>query len=123
MGKQSIKANPSKVKAVLETKPSKSKKEVEAWMGSLQPWSVLPQKEAFNQMKQHLASLPAISAPETGGTPSIYISIAENTISTALIFERNKVQIPVYFFKTSKLAEIKYSSLKKKTCSSPSANG
>ena len=64
-------------------------------------------------MKQHLASLPAISAPETGGTTSIYLSIAENTISTALIIERNKVQIPVYFFKTSKLAEIKYSSLEK----------
>ena len=64
-------------------------------------------------MKQHLASLPAILAPEIGGTTSIYLLIAENAINTALIIERNNVQIPVYFFKTSKLAEIKYSSSKK----------
>ncbi|XP_022031135.1 uncharacterized protein K02A2.6-like [Helianthus annuus] len=77
VGKQSIKANPNKVKAVLETKPPRSKKEAE---------------EAFNQMKQHLASLPDIAAPETGELISVYLSVAKEAISAVLTIERDKVQ-------------------------------
>ncbi|KAJ0907707.1 putative ribonuclease H domain, reverse transcriptase, RNase H-like domain-containing protein [Helianthus annuus] len=65
-------------------------------------------------MKQHLASLPDIAASETGELISVYLSIAEETISAVLTIERDKVQVPVYFFsKTLKLAEIKYPLLEK----------
>ncbi|MFS7902843.1 putative nucleotidyltransferase, Ribonuclease H [Helianthus anomalus] len=84
VGKQSIKANPNKVKAVLEAKPPKTKKEVESLNGKLAALKRFTSKlaerslpfyktlkncsdrkdfkwteeaeEAFNQMKQHLAS-------------------------------------------------------------------
>ncbi|XP_022004609.1 uncharacterized protein LOC110902205 [Helianthus annuus] len=142
VGKQSIKANPNKVKAVLETKPSRSKKDVESLNGKLAALkrftSKLAEKslpffktlkgcsdkkdfkcteeaeEAFNQMKQHLASLPDNAAPETGDLVSVYLSVAEEAISEVLTIERDKVQVPVYFFsKTLKLAEIKYPPLEK----------
>ncbi|XP_076908621.1 uncharacterized protein LOC143565561 [Bidens hawaiensis] len=65
-------------------------------------------------MKQHLASLPAIAAPETGELISVYLSVAEEALCAVLNIERNKVQVPVYFFsKTLKLAEIKYPHLEK----------
>ncbi|XP_022004514.1 uncharacterized protein LOC110902082 [Helianthus annuus] len=89
VGKQSIKANPNKVKAVLETKPPRSKKEVESLNGKL---AALKPEEAFNQMKQHLASLPNIAAPETGELISVYLSVAEEAISAVLTSERDKVQ-------------------------------
>ncbi|XP_022030759.1 uncharacterized protein LOC110931682 [Helianthus annuus] len=47
---------------------------------------------AFNQMKQHLASLPDIAAPETGELISVYLSVAEEAISAVLTIERDKVQ-------------------------------
>ncbi|XP_022015096.1 uncharacterized protein LOC110914618 [Helianthus annuus] len=130
-------ANPNKVKAVLEAKPPKTKKEVESLNGklaalkrftsklaerSLPFYKILKNcsdkkdfkwtdeaKEAFNQMKQHLASLPDIAAPETGELISVYLSIAEEAISAVLTIEQNTAQVPVYFFsKTLKLAETKY---------------
>ncbi|XP_022019877.2 uncharacterized protein K02A2.6-like [Helianthus annuus] len=116
-----IKANPNKVKAVLETKPPRSKKEVESLNGKLAALkrftselaeSSLPffktlkgcsdkkdfkwteeAEEAFNQMKQHLASLPDIAAPETGELISVYLSVAEEAISAVLTIERDKVQV------------------------------
>ncbi|XP_022024628.1 uncharacterized protein LOC110924962 [Helianthus annuus] len=49
-------------------------------------------------MKQHLASLPNIAAPERG-----------ELISVVLTIKRYKARVPVYFFsKTLKLAETKY---------------
>ncbi|XP_022013915.1 uncharacterized protein LOC110913388 [Helianthus annuus] len=71
-------------------------------------------EKAFNHMKQHLASLPEIAAPETGELISVYLSVAEEAISAVLTIERDKVQVPVYFFsKTLELAEIKYHPLEK----------
>ena len=142
VGKQSIKVNPNKVRAVLEAKSPQSKKEVESLNGRLAALkrftSKLAEKslpffktlkgytdkkdfrwteeaeEAFNQMKQHLASLPTIAAPETGELISVYLSVAEEALSAVLTIERNKVQVPVYFFsKTLKLAEVKYPHLEK----------
>ncbi|XP_021991927.1 uncharacterized protein LOC110888724 [Helianthus annuus] len=67
-------------------------------------------------MKQHLASLPDITALETGELISVYLSVAEEAISVVLTIERNKAQVPVYFFsKTLKLAENKYPPLEKLT--------
>ncbi|XP_022040406.1 uncharacterized protein LOC110942953 [Helianthus annuus] len=126
VGKQSIKANPNKVKAILETKSPQSKKEVESLNGKLAAlkrftsklaerslpffktlqgctnkrdfkWTKEAEK-AFNQMKQHLASLPNIATPETGELISVYLSIAEEAISAVLTIERNKAQVLVYFF-------------------------
>ncbi|KAJ0558612.1 putative nucleotidyltransferase, Ribonuclease H [Helianthus annuus] len=142
VGKQSIKANPNKVKAILEAKPPKTKKEVESLNGKLAALKRFTSKlaerslpfyktlkncsdkkdfkwtdeaeEAFNQMKQHLASLPDIAAPETGELISVYLSVAEEAISAVLTIERNTAQVPVYFFsKTLKLAETKYPPLEK----------
>uniref|UniRef100_A0A251VBH2 Putative ribonuclease H-like domain-containing protein n=1 Tax=Helianthus annuus TaxID=4232 RepID=A0A251VBH2_HELAN len=65
-------------------------------------------------MKQHLASLPDIAAPETGELISVYLSVADEAISAVLTIERDKAQVPVYFFsKTLKLAETKYPPLEK----------
>ncbi|KAJ0489324.1 putative nucleotidyltransferase, Ribonuclease H [Helianthus annuus] len=142
VGKQSIKANPNKVKAVLEAKPPRTKKEVESLNGKLAALKRFTSKlaerslpfyktlkncsdkkdfrwtdeaeEAFNQMKQHLASLPDIAAPETGELISVYLSVADEAISAVLTIERDKAQVPVYFFsKTLKLAETKYPPLEK----------
>ncbi|KAJ0848795.1 putative nucleotidyltransferase, Ribonuclease H [Helianthus annuus] len=108
VGKQSIKANPNKVKAVLETKPPKTKKEVESLNGKLAALKRFTSKlaerslpffktlrgctdkkdfrwteeaeEAFTQIKQHLASLPDMAAPETGEVISVYLSVAEGLL-------------------------------------------
>ncbi|XP_035832888.1 uncharacterized protein LOC110876111 [Helianthus annuus] len=123
VGKQSIKANPNKVKVVLETKPPKTKKEVESLNGKLAALKRFTSKlakrslpffktlkgctdkkdfklteeadEAFNQMKQHLASLPDMAAPETGELISVYLSVAEEAISAVLTIEREKIQAQV----------------------------
>ncbi|KAJ0443499.1 putative nucleotidyltransferase, Ribonuclease H [Helianthus annuus] len=120
VGKQSIKANPNKVKAVLEAKPPRTKKEVESLNGKLAALKRFTSKlaerslpfyktlkncsdkkdfrwtdeaeEAFNQMKQHLASLPDIAAPETGELISVYLSVADEAISAVLTIERDKAQ-------------------------------
>ncbi|KAJ0501895.1 putative ribonuclease H [Helianthus annuus] len=65
-------------------------------------------------MKQHLTSLPDMAAPETGELISVYLSVPEEAISAVLTIERDKIQVPVYFFsKTLKLAETKYPPLEK----------
>ncbi|XP_022023379.1 uncharacterized protein LOC110923618 [Helianthus annuus] len=43
-------------------------------------------------MKQQLASLPDIAAPETGELISVYLSVAEEAISVVITIERDKVQ-------------------------------
>ncbi|XP_022042055.1 uncharacterized protein LOC110944716 [Helianthus annuus] len=120
VGKQSIKANPNKVRAVLEAKPLKTKKKVESLNGKLVALKLFTSKlaerslpffktlkgctdkkdfkwteeaeEAFNQMKQHLTSLPDMAAPETGELISVYLSVPEEAISAVLTIERDKIQ-------------------------------
>ncbi|XP_022042038.1 uncharacterized protein LOC110944696 [Helianthus annuus] len=92
VGKQSIKANPKKVKAILDTKSPQSKKEVERLNGKLAALKCFTSKELISD----------------------YLSVAEEAISSVLTTKRNKAQVPVYFFsKTLKLAEIKYPPLEK----------
>ncbi|XP_022004243.1 uncharacterized protein LOC110901768 [Helianthus annuus] len=90
VGKQSIKANPNKVRAVLETRPPKTKKEGCTDKKDFR-WTE-EAEEAFNQMKQHLASLPDLEALETGELISVYLSVAEEAISVVLTIERDKIQ-------------------------------
>ncbi|XP_021986816.1 uncharacterized protein LOC110883338 [Helianthus annuus] len=75
VGKQNIKANPNKVKAVLATKPPRSKKEVESLKGKL---------TALKRFTSNLAerSLPFFKT----------LKVAEEAISAVLTIERDKVQ-------------------------------
>ncbi|GKC80143.1 reverse transcriptase domain-containing protein [Tanacetum coccineum] len=54
-------------------------------------------KQAFKQLKQHLAKLPMLVAPKPKEELMMYLSTSYGAISSVLMIERDTVQTPVYF--------------------------
>nr|GEV36144.1 reverse transcriptase domain-containing protein [Tanacetum cinerariifolium] len=54
-------------------------------------------KQAFKQLKQHLAKLPMLVAPKPKEELIMYLSASHGAISAVLMIERDTVQTPVYF--------------------------
>ncbi|GKD24139.1 putative reverse transcriptase domain, ribonuclease H-like domain protein, partial [Tanacetum coccineum] len=70
--------------------------------------------EAFRRMKELLEALPTVTAPIKGETLIMYLVASEESISAALMAERGKKQIPVYFVsRTLQGAELGYPELEK----------
>jgi hypothetical protein len=108
-----IEANPEKIKAIETTRPSAHIKDVQKLTGSLSalsrfisrlaeralpffkllrksdPFSWTEEAErAFQELKQHLVSLPILVAPEPGEPLYLYIAAASEAVSMVLVAER-----------------------------------
>jgi hypothetical protein len=108
-----IEANPKKIKAIEAMRPPAHVKDVQKLTGSLAALScfisrlaerALPffkllrksgpfswteeAEQAFQELKQHLVSLPILAAPEPGELLYLYITAATEAVSMALVVER-----------------------------------
>nr|GEY82771.1 reverse transcriptase domain-containing protein [Tanacetum cinerariifolium] len=54
-------------------------------------------EQAFQQLKQHLSTLPLLAAPKPQEELIMYLSATHGAISAVLMTERETVQTPVYF--------------------------
>ncbi|XP_076931751.1 uncharacterized protein LOC143597010 [Bidens hawaiensis] len=64
---------------------------------------------ALLDLKQHLASLPALAAPQEGEVITVNLSAGREAISSVLIVECDKVQVPIYFISRAlREAELNY---------------
>lgn len=54
-------------------------------------------QRAFDQLKEHLAQLPAIYAPTPGEPLYLYLAATAHEVSAALVKEDDGVQKPVYY--------------------------
>lgn len=54
------------------------------------------QSQAFQQLKEHLKTLPLLARPEVGEILYLYIVVSGQALSAVLLREENKVQQPIY---------------------------
>ena len=116
-----IEANPDKIRAIQDMKSPTSVKEVQKLTGCVAAlgrflaksadkcssfFKTLKQskfewtseaEESFNQLKEHLSSLPKLVSPINGEILILYISVSEYSLSGVLVAEREKKQFPVYY--------------------------
>ncbi|GKA15121.1 reverse transcriptase domain-containing protein [Tanacetum coccineum] len=140
--KQGIKANPEKVKAVIDMISPRTIREVQSLNGKLAALDrflaksvekALPffktlkgfiyrkdfqwnqeAKSAFQELKLNLQSLPALVVPTLGETLMLYLAVSHETISSVLMAERKNVQRPSYFVsKALQGPDVNYPLLKK----------
>ncbi|XP_024021689.1 uncharacterized protein LOC112091692 [Morus notabilis] len=66
-------------------------------------------EQAFQQLKEHLGKLPLLSKPAAGEVLSLYLVVSKHAVSSVLIREEKKVQLPVYYISKRLLdAEMRY---------------
>jgi hypothetical protein len=121
-----IKANPTKIQAIINMTPPRSTKDVQRLTGRLAAlnrfisWSVewsLPfiktlrdakdfawgpeQAAAFESLKQHLSDLPILTNPDPSLPLLLYIAASPCAVSAALVQEQDREgttrQCPVYY--------------------------
>ena len=137
-----IKANPSQLKAILESSAQSSRKEVQRLNGRLASLGRFISRftdrlkpffttlrgasrvgwneecdQAFIHIKQYLAEPPILASPDIGETLFVYLAVSETTVSAALFKENeDEKQRPVFFVNKS-LANIetRYSHLEQAT--------
>lgn len=134
-----IEVNPLKVKAIQEMKPPHTLKEAQTLTGRIIVLSRFVSRlaerrlpffkvlckggafewgkecqQAFEQLKEFLASLSLLKQPELGCPMFVYLSIGEASISAVKVREDGKSQCPVYFVsKVLHGAELRYSEVEK----------
>ena len=115
-----IKANPDKIKAVLDMPPPLSIKEVQRLIGRItalsrfvsrarykfQPFFQVLKKafpwdanceEAFLALKTYLSSPPILVSPSEGELLTLYLAVSDFSTSFVLVRDRDRVQYPVYY--------------------------
>ena len=115
-----IKANPNKIKAVLDMPLPSSIKEVQRLTGRIatlsrfvsrasdkcQPFFQVLKKafqwdtkyeEAFSALKKYLSSPPILVSPTEGELLTLYLAISEFSTSAVLIRDKERVQHPLYY--------------------------
>ncbi|XP_024009744.1 uncharacterized protein LOC112084676 [Eutrema salsugineum] len=71
-------------------------------------------EEAFQQLKEYLASPPILAKPETGETLYLYIAVSSSAVSGVLVKEDRGEQKPIFYVsKTLDDAEKRYPTLEK----------
>ncbi|GJY40116.1 reverse transcriptase domain-containing protein [Tanacetum coccineum] len=69
---------------------------------------------AFKQMKQLIAELPTLTAPEEKEELIVYLAAAKEAVSAVLMTEREAKQMPIYFVsRTLRGLEVNYTSMEK----------
>ena len=120
VSQRGIKANPDKIRAIVEMAPPKNVKEVQSLNGKVTTlnrfisratdkckpffrtlkksfeWNVECQ-QAFEELKAYLSSPPLLSPSQQGKKLFLYLAISPAAVSEALIREEDKVQKPIYY--------------------------
>ncbi|XP_071912192.1 uncharacterized protein [Coffea arabica] len=139
ISKEGVRANPDKIKAIMDMAPPRNIKEVQRLTGRMAAlnrflsksavrgapffkalkanrqfeWSLECQR-AFDELKAHLARLPALTSPELGETLFIYLAAGEGAISAVLVREEERTQKPVYYVSRAlQGAEARYSAVER----------
>uniref|UniRef100_A0A2N9H1Z5 Integrase catalytic domain-containing protein n=1 Tax=Fagus sylvatica TaxID=28930 RepID=A0A2N9H1Z5_FAGSY len=137
VSQRGIKANPDKIKAILEMQPPRNIKEIQGLTGriaalnrfvSLSTDKCLPFfkvlrkafewidecQKAFEELKKYLATHPLLSPSKPGEELYLYLAVSPTAINSALVREEEGQQLPVYY--TSRAlrgAEERYSPMEK----------
>ena len=71
-------------------------------------------EDALQALKKNLQPLPTLASPEEGEPLIVYLSTSNEAVSSVLLAERQKIQVPVYFVSRAlQGAEINYSQIEK----------
>ena len=54
-------------------------------------------EEAFQELKRYLNNPPLLSPSKEGENLFLYLEVSTTAVSVALIWEENRVQLPVYY--------------------------
>uniref|UniRef100_A0A2N9GDQ3 Uncharacterized protein n=1 Tax=Fagus sylvatica TaxID=28930 RepID=A0A2N9GDQ3_FAGSY len=115
-----IEANPDKIKAILEMQPPKTTKEVQRLTGRVAvlnrfmsrstdkclPFFKTLKKtfewtdecqQAFEELKRYLTEPPLLSPSKQGEELYLYLVVSPTTVSSALIREEERRQLPIYY--------------------------
>ena len=115
-----IKANPKKIKAILDMKPPQNIKEVQFLTGRVAALNRFVSKatnkclpffkvlkkafewtdecqRAFQDLKMYLVTIPLLSPSVMGEELFLYLAVTPHVVSSALIREEGKVQKTVYY--------------------------
>ncbi|GJW57918.1 reverse transcriptase domain-containing protein [Tanacetum coccineum] len=75
---------------------------------------ICPDKSAFRQMKELIAKLPILTAPEENKELVIYLAAPKEAVSVVLMTEREAKQMPIYFVSRAlRGPEVNYTSMEK----------
>ena len=130
MTQRGIEANPSHLKAILESLAPSSRKEVQqlkgrlAALGRFISWFTYRLKpffttlrganraewneecdRAFTQIKQYLAEPLILASPDTGETLFVYLAVSDTTVSVSLFKENEDGKQRLVFFVSKSLAD------------------
>ena len=73
------------------------------------------QKKAYQELENHLHSLPTLARPVTRETLYLYVAASQTTVSAAIVREERNMQQPIYFVSKILLdAKTRYSLIEKK---------
>ena len=120
MPQRGIKANPKKVRAILEMSSPKMVKEVQSLIGRVAALNRFISKATnkclpffktlkrafvwtkkcettFQELKRYLSNPPLLSPSKEGEDLFLYLAVSVTAVSTTLIREENKIQLPVYY--------------------------
>uniref|UniRef100_A0A2N9IZ99 Uncharacterized protein n=1 Tax=Fagus sylvatica TaxID=28930 RepID=A0A2N9IZ99_FAGSY len=90
VSQRGIEANPDKIKAILEMQPPKNTKEKAfEWTDECQ--------QAFEELKKYLTEPPLLSPSKQGEELYLYLAVSPTAVSSALIREEERRQLPVYY--------------------------
>uniref|UniRef100_A0A2N9F1K7 Uncharacterized protein n=1 Tax=Fagus sylvatica TaxID=28930 RepID=A0A2N9F1K7_FAGSY len=120
VSQRGIEANPDKIKAILEMQPPKNTKEVQRLTGRVAaqnrfmsrstdkclPFFKTLKKafewtdecqQAFEDLKKYLTKPPLLSPSKQGEELYLYLAVSSTAVSSALIREEERRQLPVYY--------------------------
>uniref|UniRef100_A0A2N9I3E2 Integrase catalytic domain-containing protein n=1 Tax=Fagus sylvatica TaxID=28930 RepID=A0A2N9I3E2_FAGSY len=120
VSQRGIEANPDKIKAILEMQPPKNIKEVQRLTGRIAalnrfmsrstdkclPFFKTLKKafewtdecqQAFEELKRYLTEPPLLSPSKQGEELYLYLAVSPTAVSSALIREEERRQLPVYY--------------------------
>ena len=131
MTQRGIEANPSQLKAILESPAPSSRKEVQqlidrlATLGRFISWFTDRLKpffatlrganrgrwneecdQAFTQIKKYLAEPPILASPDIGETLFVYLVVSDTAESAALFKENEDGKQRLVFFVNKSLADV-----------------
>ena len=120
VSQRGIEANPDKIKAILDMQPPKTTKEVQGLTGRVValnrfvsrstdkclPFSKTLKKtftwidecqQAFEELKSYLTTPLLLSPSKQGEELYLYLVVSLTAVSSALIREENRWQLPIYY--------------------------
>ena len=120
VSQRGIEANPDKIKAILEMQPPRTTKEIQRLKGRVfalnrfmsrstdkcLPFFKILKKafewtdkcqQAFEELKRYLMKPPLLSPSKQGEELYLYLAVSPTAVSSALIREEKRRQLPVYY--------------------------